>query len=66
MAERYESVEMKANGNNYEATIPASYTQTGYPLSYYFEIEESPASVVLYPGFNEMRNNQPYFVIRQV
>jgi hypothetical protein len=66
MAERYESVEMKANVNNYEATIPATYTQTGYPLSYYFEIEESPASVVLYPGFNEMRNNQPYFVIRQV
>ncbi|MDB5158509.1 MAG: hypothetical protein JWR50_3216 [Mucilaginibacter sp.] len=65
MAERYEVTEMTASGNNYTATIPASYTQSPYPLTYYFEVAESPESVTLYPGFNELRNNQPYFVIRQ-
>jgi hypothetical protein len=65
MAERFETVDMKANGNTYVATIPAAYTQSQYPLAYYFEVEEGPAAVTLYPGFNELRNNQPYFVIRQ-
>jgi hypothetical protein len=65
MAERHESVEMKAAGNSYTAIIPAAYTQSPYPLEYYFELEESTRSVILYPGFNELRNNQPYFVIRQ-
>ncbi|MDB5002820.1 MAG: hypothetical protein JWQ34_1045 [Mucilaginibacter sp.] len=65
MAERHESVEMKASGNSYTATISAAYTQSPYPLEYYFELEESPKSVILYPGFNELRNNQPYFVIRR-
>ncbi|MES2376817.1 MAG: hypothetical protein V4553_09575 [Bacteroidota bacterium] len=65
MAERFETVDMKATGNTYVATIPAAYTQSEYPLTYYFEVEEGPAAVTLYPGFNELRNNQPYFVIRQ-
>ena len=65
MAERYEFAEMTASGNNFTADIPAAYTQSPYPLTYYFEIAESPASVTLYPGFNELRDNQPYFVIRQ-
>jgi hypothetical protein len=65
MAERFETVDMKASGNMYVATIPAAYTQSQYPLTYYFEVEEGPAAVTLYPGFNELRNNQPYFVIRQ-
>ncbi|MGF7078782.1 hypothetical protein [Mucilaginibacter sp. UYCu711] len=65
MAERFETVDMKPSGNTYVANIPAAYTQSQYPLAYYFEVEEGPAAVTVYPGFNELRNNQPYFVIRQ-
>jgi hypothetical protein len=63
--ERYEVMDMKAKGNHYSATIAAAYTQSPYPLEYYFELRESPELVTLYPGFNAERTNQPYFVIRQ-
>jgi hypothetical protein len=65
-AERYESVEMQAVGKNYGATIPAAYTNSPYPLQYYFELKEGPESAWLYPGFNADLTNQPYFVVRQV
>lgn len=64
-AERYETVEMQVVGKRYRATIPAAYTNTMYPLQYYFELKEGPESASLYPGFNEDLTNQPYFVVRQ-
>jgi hypothetical protein len=56
---------MKANGLVYTAEIPASYTNSEYPLEYYFELRENPESACLFPGFNENLDNQPYFVIRE-
>ncbi|HWZ35803.1 MAG TPA: hypothetical protein VNW51_06560, partial [Mucilaginibacter sp.] len=64
MAERFESVDMQTAGGNFTATIPAEYTKASYPITYYFEVEEN-AHKALYPGFAELRNNQPYFVIRK-
>jgi hypothetical protein len=64
-AERYEKIEMKAEGNTFKATISGDYTNSKYPLEYYFVLRNSPESAWLYPGFNENHNNQPYFVIRQ-
>lgn len=64
-AERYKSVEMKVVGKSYTATIPAVYTNSSYPLQYYFELKEGPESAWLYPGFNADLANQPYFVVRQ-
>ncbi|MDB5245934.1 MAG: hypothetical protein JWQ40_328 [Segetibacter sp.] len=64
--ERYQSAEMQVSGKSYRATIPAAYTNTKYPLEYYFELQEAPASASLYPGFNPDLTNQPYFVVRQV
>jgi hypothetical protein len=64
-AERYESVEMAVQGGTYRATIPASYTDSPYPLQYYFEIRESAEQASLYPGFAPDLANQPYFVIRR-
>ncbi len=63
-AENYMIEEMPAVGNRHKITIPGEYTQTEYPLQYYFELHEGEAAW-LYPGLNEQRSNLPYFVIRQ-
>ena len=63
-AERYQSVELQAQGTQYQATIPAHYTDSPYPLQYYFELRQEPASVWLYPGFAPDLTDQPYFVLR--
>ncbi|WP_345271419.1 hypothetical protein [Nibrella viscosa] len=64
-AERYESVDMQVVGQRYRATIPAAYTNSPYPLQYYFEFRENPTSTLLYPGFNKALTSQPYFMVRQ-
>lgn len=65
-AERFESVEMQVVAKHYLATIPATYTDSMYPVQYYFELKDGPKSAWMYPGFNADLTNQPYFVVRQV
>ncbi len=64
-AERYETVEMNLIGKSYRASIPADYTNSQYPLQYYFELKEGPEKAWLYPGFTADLTNQPYFVVRK-
>ena len=64
-AERYQSAEMQLRGGRYYATIPGSYTDSPYPLEYYFELKQGPESAWLYPGFNAELTNQPYFLVRR-
>jgi hypothetical protein len=63
-AERWQSLEMQSGGG-YRAEIPAAYTDSPYPLQYYFELREAAEKVWLYPGFGPELANQPYFVLRQ-
>ncbi len=65
-AERFQAVEMQASGEFWRAAIPAEYTDSPYPLQYYFEFHEGPAKACLYPGFAPDLLNQPYFVVRAV
>jgi hypothetical protein len=65
-AERFQAVEMKMMGNRYQASIPGAYTNSPYPIQYYFEIKVGPDSAWLYPGFNSDLTNQPYFIVRQL
>lgn len=64
-AEHYLTVEMQVQDYHYRATIPGSYTNSPYPLQYYFELKEGPETVWLYPGFAADLANQPYFVVRR-
>ncbi len=64
-AERWESVEMHPQDGRYGATLAGSYTDSNYPLQYYFELKQGPASASLYPGFVADLTNQPYFVVRR-
>ena len=51
--------------NRYRATIPPTYTDSHFPLQYYFEIQHAASSATLYPGLGPELNNQPYFVVRR-
>jgi len=64
-AERYVAVEMEMKDGVYRAAIPGSYTNSPYPLEYYFELRQGTGSAWLYPGFAEELANQPYFVVRR-
>lgn len=64
-AERFANVEMDARGNLYRASIPADYTDSPYPLQYYFEFKEGPEKAWLYPGFAPDLASQPYFVVQR-
>jgi hypothetical protein len=64
-AERYETADMVWKDGRHGAAIPAAYTESPYPLQYYFELKQDAASAWLYPGFNAERTNQPYFVVRR-
>jgi hypothetical protein len=65
-AERFQTLEMQASGATWRASIPAEYTDSPYPLQYYFEFHEGTAKACLYPGFAPDLANQPYFVVRAV
>ena len=64
-AERFEKVQMQLTGKNYQAIIPADYSNSQYPLQYYFELRDKPNRAWLYPGFTKDLTNQPYFVVRK-
>ena len=64
-AERYAVVEMEGRRGTFSATIPGAYTDSEYPLEYYFEVRESAGAVTLFPGFSDTLTNQPYFVVRR-
>ena len=63
-AERFMTSGMTFNGSSYQATIPAEFTTSEYPLQYYFEFNDEQGKAWLYPGFSENLDNQPYFVLR--
>src|SRR5262249_14113945 len=64
-AETWRAGEMEWRDNRYRGVIPADYTQSEYPLQYYFELHEYSEGVWLYPGFGPELPNTPYFVARR-
>jgi hypothetical protein len=64
-AERWQSLEMNGEARAFQAIIPGSYTQSPFQLEYYFELRPTGESPTLYPGFNPLFNNQPYFVLKK-
>ncbi len=65
-AENYQVVAMEQKGTQFTASIPAAYTQTEFPLEYFFEVSDSTNVAGIYPGFAPDLTNQPYFVVRSV
>lgn len=63
-AERWRSVAMDRKAKSYVAAIPREYTDSPYPLQYYFELKSAPDRAWLYPGFPADLAGQPYYVVR--
>lgn len=65
-AEEYITAEMVIEKGHWRATIPAEYTDSPYPLIYFFELRDGSGQAWLYPGFSAELANQPYFVVRRI
>jgi hypothetical protein len=64
-SEPYQVEEMLADGGRYRATIPGDYTDSPYPLQYYFELRDAHGRAWLHPGLEADLCNQPYILVRQ-
>jgi hypothetical protein len=62
-AERWTSLETRKARGRYTGILPAQYTQSDFPLEYYFVLEDGKRSAWMFPGFNKTLSNQPYFAI---
>jgi hypothetical protein len=58
--ERWRAVAMQHSAGSQSAAIPADYTNSLYPLQYYFELRTDSAAT-LHPAFNSTWSNQPYY-----
>jgi hypothetical protein len=62
-SQSWRSAEMAWHDGAYRGAIPADYTQSHYPLLYYFEVHGVGGGAI-YPGFSADLSNQPYFLVR--
>lgn len=62
-AERWVSVDMSKEGGSFRAAIPGGYTNSKFPLEYYFALERPSEVAWIYPGFNATLSTQPYYAI---
>lgn len=65
-SDAYRVVQMSRDGSRYRAVIPGEYTDSAYPLLYYFVLREPKGAAWLHPCLNAELANQPYFIVRQV
>lgn len=61
--ERWLSADMQSGAGGFTASIPGDYTDSPYPLEYYFELRGGPEAVWMHPAFNSTLSNQPYYAI---
>jgi len=62
--ERWHSMPMQNSASTHTAAIPADYTNSPYPLQYYFEFRTANAAT-LHPPLNSTWSNQPYYAIHK-
>ncbi len=61
----WNTLALTPDGAGFQAEIPASYTDSPFALTYYFELRDAAGRATLFPGFNSVLANTPYFVLRQ-
>jgi hypothetical protein len=65
-SEIWQAMTMKAAATGkFTAEIGADYTNSPFPLQYYFELHDSNGTVWFYPGLTPEWRGQPYFVVRE-
>jgi hypothetical protein len=61
--ERWQTSEMRAEGKRFHGVIPAAYTDSPFPLQYYFQLKHPTNGTTLFPGLGPELIDQPYFVL---
>ncbi|MFC5449230.1 hypothetical protein [Paenibacillus aestuarii] len=61
--EAYRQTEAQRTESGFVAEIPDAYTDSPYPILYFFEVRDSHGAACYLPGFNETLSNQPYYLI---
>lgn len=64
-AERFVTAPMEQQKNLFRAIIPMNYTDTLYPIQYYFELRRGTGSACLEPALGPNFTGQPYYVLRR-
>lgn len=62
--EHYRTTQMDRQGGACTATVPGTYTDSPYPLVYYFTIRHADGDAWIVPGLDETLANQPYHVVQ--
>jgi hypothetical protein len=62
-AEHWQSVPMDHADAHFAASIPADYTDSPFPLQYYFQLRHS-LSAWFYPALGPDFSHQPYFLLQ--
>jgi len=63
--EFWQAAEMRRGREGFSATIPADYTDSPFPLQYYFQIRNDAGKAWLQPGLKPGWHGQPYYFVRQ-
>ena len=64
-AETWQTQDMNVQSGQHEAAIPAAYSDSPFPLQYYFEMRQASGGAELYPGLWHPALAQPFYVVRQ-
>ena len=56
---------MAGHRGTWRHTIPGEYTDSAFPLMYFFELQDDAGHAWLYPGFEPDLANQPYYAVRR-
>lgn len=62
-AETWKVEEMTAAHSGYSGAIPEEYTDSSYPLMYFFTAETKDGAATLHPGLGPELNDQPYYTV---
>ena len=63
-SKRWQSLEMSALGNGFEATVPGEETDTDFHLQFFVSLSRDGVPALV-PGLDHDLSNQPYFVALQ-
>lgn len=62
--EAYKIESMSEKNGIWQYLIPADFTDSEYPLMYFFELHDVSGNAWIYPGFEPELANQPYFHVQ--
>ena len=63
--EIWKTMDMEASNTEHRAVIAADYTDSPFPMQYYFQIRTQSGGAWLHPGLQPGWHGQPYFYVRQ-